>query len=116
VMCPAVGQGALAIETRESGRGFEVCQALNHAATRACVDAERTLLASLGGGCQVPIGAHAAIRGGQLHLRAVVIAPDATQLVEGERQGPADAAEETGRGLAAELLAAGAGAILAAAG
>ncbi len=116
VMCPAVGQGALAIETRETGRGFEVCQALNHAATRACVDAERTLLASLGGGCQVPIGAHAAIGDGQLRLRAIVIAPDAAQLVEGERQGPPDAAEETGRALAGELLAAGAGAILAAAG
>lgn len=116
VMCPAVGQGALAVETRETGRGFEVCQALNHAATRACVDAERTLLASLGGGCQVPIGAHAAIRDGQMRLRAIVIAPDAAQLVEGERQGPPDAAEETGRALAGELLAAGAGAILAAAG
>jgi hydroxymethylbilane synthase len=115
VMCPAVGQGALAIETRDAGRGFEVCRALNHAGTRACVDAERTLLASLGGGCQVPIGAHAALRGDQLHLRAIVIAPDAARLVEGERQGPAGAAEETGRGLAAELLAAGASAILAAA-
>src|SRR6267378_3626617 len=56
VMCPAVGQGALAIETRV---GDNVCQALDHAATRAAVTAERAVLRSLGGGCLTPIGAHA---------------------------------------------------------
>ncbi len=60
VMCPAVGQGALAIETRDDGGAAqELAKKLNHAETRACVTAERAFLAVLGGGCQVPIGAHA---------------------------------------------------------
>ena len=57
VMCPAVGQGALAIETRDAGSGLEACAQLDHAATHAAVTAERGLLGALGGGCQVPIGA-----------------------------------------------------------
>src|SRR3954468_8871166 len=56
MMCPAVGQGALAIETRI---GFALPPVLNHAATHTAVRAERGLLGALGGGCQVPIGAHA---------------------------------------------------------
>src|SRR2546426_423022 len=60
-MCPAVGQGALAIETRASGAGFDVCGRLDHAATHAAVNAERGVLRALGGGCQVPIGAYATV-------------------------------------------------------
>src|SRR5262252_8793867 len=59
VMCSAVGQGALAIETTVAGR--DTCRALDHAATRAAVTAERGVLAALRGGCQVPIGAHATV-------------------------------------------------------
>src|SRR3954454_16201580 len=55
LMCPAVGQGALAIETRPSGAGFDACRSLDHGATHAAVRAERGLLGALGGGCQVPI-------------------------------------------------------------
>src|SRR4051812_48787319 len=55
VMCSAVGQGALAIETREHGAGWDACRALNDAATHAAVLAERGVLGALGGGCQVPI-------------------------------------------------------------
>ncbi|PYT30825.1 MAG: hydroxymethylbilane synthase, partial [Acidobacteria bacterium] len=76
VMCPAVGQGALAIETRTEGDARKICAALDHGVTRAAVTAERAVLASLGGGCQVPIGAHAEVSGGGLRLMAVVIAPD----------------------------------------
>ena len=49
VMCPAVGQGALAIETRVNVPGFDACAALDHPATHAAVTAERGLLAALGG-------------------------------------------------------------------
>ncbi len=49
---------------------------LNHAATEAAVTAERSLLATLEGGCQVPIGAHARFEGGVLHLIAMVASPD----------------------------------------
>ena len=62
-MCPAVGQGALAIETRDDGgAAWELVSKLDHAEARAAVEAERALLATLGGGCQVPVGAHATLR------------------------------------------------------
>src|SRR5579864_2550182 len=71
VMCPAVGQGALALESRESGAGKDACAALDHPATRAAVTAERAVLAALGGGCQVPIGAYATVADGRLRLLAI---------------------------------------------
>jgi hydroxymethylbilane synthase len=112
-MCPAVGQGALAIETREDGGGaFEICRKLDHAATRAAVAAERALLASLGGGCQVPIGAYATLREGQLLLTAVVCSPDGARLIRRNSSGPAESAEELGRELGEALLEAGADDIL----
>src|ERR1017187_5656239 len=61
IVCPAVGQGALAIETGQSG--LLTCQQLHHAPTQSAVTAERSLLAALGGGCQVPIGAYATVAG-----------------------------------------------------
>jgi hydroxymethylbilane synthase len=109
IMCPAVGQGALAIETRV---GSEVGGLLDHPASRAAVTAERALLAALGGGCQVPIGAHAVFSGGELHLRAVVAAPDGSSLIRMDRRGAATDAAKLGAGLAKELLDAGAEAIL----
>lgn len=112
-MCPAVGQGALAIETREdSGAGHLACRQLNHAETRAAVTAERAVLATLGGGCQVPIGAHAVLNGDTMQLRAVVISPDGATLIQRATAGPAAGAERLGRELAEELLAAGGRAIL----
>ena len=110
VMCPAVGQGALAIETTEAGR--EMCAGLDHPPTRAAVMAERGVLAALGGGCQVPIGAHAVVRDGRVHVTAVVISPDGAQCVRAESEGPSQDAERVGRELGADLLARGAQAIL----
>jgi hydroxymethylbilane synthase len=109
VMCPAVGQGALAIETRnDGGTGQRVCERLNHEPTRVAVTAERAVLATLGGGCQVPIGAYAVLNGGAaMHLRAVVISPDGTKVIRRESDGAAADAAELGRTLAEELLAAG---------
>ena len=110
VMCPAVGQGALAIETTAEGRA--VAEPLDHPATHAAVLAERAVLHALGGGCQVPIGAYAALRDGTLHLQAVVIAPDASRLVRAEAHGPATEAERLGAALGAELLSRGGAGIL----
>jgi hydroxymethylbilane synthase len=112
VMCPAVGQGALAIETRAEGSGFEAVQPLNDPATRDAVTAERALLASLGGGCQVPIGAHAVVEHGRLRIVAIVAAPDGTELVRAHAEGAAHEAEAIGRDLGAELLQRGAKKIL----
>src|SRR5450755_4177673 len=107
-MCPAVGQGALAIETRTSGAGLDACAALDHPATHAAVMAERGVLGALGGGCQVPIGAYATVADGRLRLLAVVISPDGAELVRAEAEGAVAEAAELGRKLGAELLDRGA--------
>src|SRR5437660_2651241 len=111
-MCPAVGQGALAIETRPSGAGWNAVQALDHAATRAAVTAERGVLRSLGGGCQVPIGAYAQVAERRVHVYAVVASPDGAELIRGESEGPAAGAEALGLALGADLLQKGARRIL----
>ena len=112
IMCPAVGQGALAIETREQGKAFEACRRLDDGATHAAVQAERGLLRALGGGCQVPIGAHAAVDGGRLRLLGVVASPDGSELLRAETEGDAADAGAIGRKLGEELLGRGGRAIL----
>ncbi len=77
IMCPAAGQGALAIETRARDEvAIDALAFLDHTASRAETDCERALLKKLGGGCQVPIGANAMWRNAQLHLHAIVADPD----------------------------------------
>jgi hydroxymethylbilane synthase len=110
VVCPAVGQGALAIET--SRTGLLACQPLNHLPTESAVTAERALLAALGGGCQVPIGAYATVSGDRLSLQAVVVSPDGVDLVCDRSEGSAADAQRIGRELGEALLAAGADRIL----
>jgi hydroxymethylbilane synthase len=108
LMCPAVGQGALAVETRDDdGPAARLVKRLDDRDARATITAERALLRSLGGGCQVPIGAHARINDDRLLLRAVVAAPDGSQIVRGERQSAAAEGERIGADLGAELLARG---------
>ena len=88
VMCPAAGQGALAIETRDDGGAAHgIARKLDHAETNAAVTAERSLLAKLEGGCQVPIGAHAHFEGQVLHLIAMVASPDGTRVMRHTRSG-----------------------------
>jgi hydroxymethylbilane synthase len=111
-MCPAVGQGALAIETCADGAGFDACRLLDDPQTHAAVRAERGVLAALGGGCQVPIGSHATVAGGRLRVVGVVASPDGAEMVWAEAEGAAEAAEEIGRGVGAELLERGARRIL----
>jgi hydroxymethylbilane synthase len=112
IMCSAVGQGALAIETRAEGSGHDACAPLDHPETRAAVTAERALLAALGGGCQVPIGAYATVSNGHLQLIAVVAAPDGSELVRGHSEGRVAEAARLGAALGAELLDRGARRIL----
>ena len=111
-MCPAVGQGALAIETRASGAGFDACSALDHAATHAAVTAERGVLASLGGGCQVPIGAHATVDGETIRLLGVVASPDGSEIIRAQSAGAVGEAEALGRQMGETLLGMGARQIL----
>jgi hydroxymethylbilane synthase len=88
VMCPAAGQGALAIEIRSGDSAVRDALAfMNDAATRAEVDCERALLRSMGGGCQVPIGASAKWSSGKLRLQAVVASPDGKSVLRDSAEG-----------------------------
>ena len=109
VMCPAIGQGALGIETRaDDAVTRRALASLEDPAARATTTAERAMLAALGGGCLVPIGGTAWLRSDRLHLTGVVASPDGAQLVriavEGSTANPAGLGEHA----AAELLAKGA--------
>jgi hydroxymethylbilane synthase len=111
IMCPAVGQGALAIETRNDGLDAQKLVArLDHPASRIAITAERALLAALDGGCQVPIGGYATVHGNEVHLRAIVASPDGLRVVRAEATGadPQRVGQELGR----EMLERGAREIL----
>jgi hydroxymethylbilane synthase len=110
---PAPGQGALAVECRAGSDLLPVVrEALDDAATRACVEAERTVLAELEAGCSAPVGALAEVaegdRGDELWVRAVALSPDGALSVRRSASGPLDDPIGTGQKLAAEMLAEGA--------
>lgn len=112
VLCPAVGQGALAIETLEHGKGHEACAALDDPWTRLPVSAERAMLAELGGGCQVPIGAYATLENTDLFLTGAVFSPDGSAMIRYTATGECTRPGELGRNVAQVLLRRGAGEIL----
>lgn len=115
VMVPAAGQGALAVEVRASDtRLRRLVHRIDDPLTHRAVLAERTVLAALGGGCMVPLGAHATTMDGghTLHLLAVVATPDGLRLIRAERTGPASKPVALGRAVARELRRQGAEDIL----
>jgi hydroxymethylbilane synthase len=91
---------------------MHVCARLNDELTRRCIQAERAVLSVLGGGCQVPIGAHATTHEGILYLQAIVIGTDGIQLVRREEQGPTNDARLVGQRCGEALLEGGAREIL----
>ncbi|MGB0589691.1 MAG: hydroxymethylbilane synthase [Myxococcota bacterium] len=112
-MLPAVGQGALAFELRAGDtRVAEALGRLDHAATRWATLAERTFLAALEGGCQVPIGGHATVADGVLNLRGYVSRTDGRQVLRHQVSGPCSDAESLGRALGDKVIADGGAAIL----
>jgi hydroxymethylbilane synthase len=112
-MLPAVGQGALALETRASDRELlEALSFLDHPATERAVAAERSFLSRLEGGCRVPIAGCAEIRGSSLRLRGYVGAVDGSRYLRREIEGDAARAEALGVELAESMLGAGADAIV----
>ncbi|MGI6435193.1 MAG: hydroxymethylbilane synthase [Syntrophomonadaceae bacterium] len=114
VFLPAVGQGAIGVEIRSADEATARLAALiNHEQTRLEVLAERAFLRVLEGGCQVPIGAMAEIRGQDLNLSGMVAALDGAVIYQGALQGQVAEAEEIGCRLARQLLAQGADEILA---
>lgn len=107
-LCPAPGQGALAVQTRADDPAIAVCAQLNNAGTSTAVQCERAVLAALGGGCQLPIAAFAEIEGKTIRLLAGVFAPDGSRVIRTTRAGTVAEAETIGRSVAQELLHRGA--------
>ncbi|MFN0158817.1 MAG: hydroxymethylbilane synthase [Bacteroidota bacterium] len=106
---PAVGQGALGIETRKDDASIaDIVALLHHEDTHAAIAAERALLRKLEGGCQVPIGAYGRIEGGTLKLDAIVGSLDGKTVIRGSLTGDAGKPEEVGVKLAGRLLHEGA--------
>jgi hydroxymethylbilane synthase len=116
VVLPAVGQGALGIESRTGdARTNAVLKQLDDAATHQAVAAERSLLHSLRGGCLAPVGAWGRFEAdGRLHLSAVVLKSDGTERRFAEHTAPANDPVALGRTVAEELLAQGAAELIAA--
>jgi hydroxymethylbilane synthase len=113
ICLPAIGQGAMGIETRkEDTRVNELVGFLNHPETAVCVLAERAFLKRLEGGCQVPIAAHGRIEQGRLLLEGLVASVDGVRLIRDKISGPPDENEILGSRLAERLLSAGADEIL----
>lgn len=110
---PAVGQGALGIEIREDNKAVEeIIKSLHHEETYKAVIAERALLRTLEGGCQVPIGAFAEVKPSGLYLDAVVGSLDGSITYRKKMRGSKNDPEKLGKTLAKDLLKAGAKEIL----
>ena len=108
ICLPAVGQGALAIETRQAdAEVLSVLEFLNDSETIAAVTAERAYLREVQGGCQVPVGVHGEVNGDQLLLEATILKIDGTREVREQICGCCSEAEELGIKLAKKMLAAG---------
>lgn len=112
VMIPAIGQGALGLEVRSADTALkERLEFLRHPVTTQCVLAERALLRTMEGGCQVPIGAYAVPKAnGSVSLNALVASVDGKEVVKGQLEG--NNPEELGVTLANQMLNSGARAIL----
>jgi hydroxymethylbilane synthase len=112
-MLPAIAQGVIGIECRlEDERIRALLEPLNHPATQLRTLAERSLNATLAGGCQAPVAGYSVLEDGMIELRGLVGWPDGREIIHGKVRGPAGDAESLGRGLAEGLLSRGARAIL----
>ena len=113
VSLPAVGQGAVGIETLAANEEVAALMVpLEHADTRRCVDAERAFAGGLGASCESPVAGFAVIEGEQLFLRGLVATRDGASVLHGETRGPAADAAALGAALARELFDRGAAALL----
>jgi hydroxymethylbilane synthase len=116
-MCPAAGQGALAVECRADDEATRsMVSILDHASTRFAVNVERAALAALGGGCHLPVGVYCAPAGNGWSITGIVARPNGSKILreQMELHGESTSAEDAGRTLANRLLARGAAEFLAA--
>jgi hydroxymethylbilane synthase len=112
---PAVGQGAIAIETRaDDDAAVTATSKLNHRETELACRAERAFLRGLGGGCQFPIAGHAVVDGQTLQLEGLVAHPSGSQILRGVLSGAPEDGDLIGATLAARLIEKGADSLLSA--
>jgi len=110
---PAIGQGAVGIECRSDDARVNALLSPLHDADTACrVLAERAMNERLEGGCQVPIGGHAVLKGDQIWMRGLVGTVDGSEIIRAEIEGHREDAEKLGATLGDELLEHGAAEIL----
>jgi hydroxymethylbilane synthase len=108
ICLPAIGQGALAIEIREDNEAlFETLQPLHDPATATTVTGERAFLATMEGGCHVPVACHGELAGGSLTLVGLVASLDGSVCIRRRCQGAPEDAQSLGRDLAEEVRRAG---------
>ena len=113
MVLPAVGQGALAIETRADDKETrDMLAFLRDDETICCAEAERSFLARVEGGCQVPVGVYATAKGDDLKVEAVIAALDGRRSYRGTVNGAKADAAKLGKGLAEKLLNEGGAKIL----
>jgi len=112
-MVPEPGQGALAVEIRSENTGLlNILSQIEDRQTSIAVTAERAFVDAIGGGCKVPIAAHAFVEGAALQLVGMVASEDGTQMVKTRVESAPEQAHEAGRALAEKLLSLGAADIL----
>jgi hydroxymethylbilane synthase len=106
LMIPAIGQGAIGIETRvDDDFVNELIKPLNHEETAICILAERAFLSVMGGGCQVPLACHARIVNNSLKIVGMIGDPEGKMpVIKGFREGSLSQAQSLGVELANELL------------
>ena len=103
---PAVGQGAIGIETRANDlRTRDLLRPIDHADTARALAAERAFLAVLDGSCRTPIAGHATLSAGRVRFRGMILKPDGSQVFEATRMGDASDAERLGADAGGELKA-----------
>ncbi len=113
IMLPAPGQGALAIESRDGDTSVSaLLNSIEDVDTRRSVDAERAVLAALGGGCATPVATHASIKGEIISIEALVASRAGDRILRDSISGPSTRSIELAEQLAATLLERGAGELL----
>jgi hydroxymethylbilane synthase len=104
VFLPAVGQGAIGLETRaDDVKTRALVEAIDDADTNAALAAERAFLAVLDGSCRTPIGGHATLHGGMLRFRGIIVKPDGSEAFAVRREGSREQAAELGADAGREL-------------
>ena len=112
-MLSAIGQGALAVECRcDDRRTRELLAPIDHPPTRTCTDAERRFLERMGGGCQVPMGAHASLTSGGGEFQALLASPYRRVSLRHHSHGPEEELPQMALDAAESILSRGGGEIL----